>query len=487
MTRTIRDAHTRRSALAALRSHRAERLLHNGFAGQRARVLAVVRSRLRARGVRLDPADLEECYAQAWQGLYERTLAGEQIEDPAAWLAVASFRRAIDEARSRARQSARVDAAATVTAGAAERDLARELDDRARLRELFEALRLRLSKREREAASLCYLQGLSRSQAAAQMGISEARMRKLMEGRGDGDPGVTAKVGELVATVGAGEWCAQQSSLLRAYAFGVLDPDGERHALAVAHTRDCPACRARVALLRGLASVLPPLPLALAPHGGAHARVLALARRHAPCGEAQTSGRASGLGGRLSGLGGRFSGLGGRFSGLSGALPVKLAVVGGVALCGAGGAYLVARAPTSSARPSASSAAASTARASNLRGYPLLLSEHPPLRTLLAQGPFGSPLSSAGPRVLAPPRRGPSQPDRRDSSSQAAHVRRQAEASRAGAATPPASASEFSPERVRGEAPSSPPASVSLPASVSPPASGRGTGENGEFGIESGR
>ncbi len=62
-------------------------------------------------------------------------------------------------------------------------------------------MRGRLSAREREAAALCYLQGLSRSQAAARMGISEARMRKLMDGQGAGRPGVAHKVGALADTI----------------------------------------------------------------------------------------------------------------------------------------------------------------------------------------------------------------------------------------------------------------------------------------------
>ena len=130
-----------------------------------------------------------------------------------------------------------------------------------------------LSERECEAASLCYLQGLSRAEAAERMGISEARMRKLMEGAGSGRPGVARKVGDLLDTIKAGGWCEQQSSLMRAFAFGVLDPQGERHALAVAHCRECPACRAHVASLRGLASVLPlPLLPGLALGGGSPGR-----------------------------------------------------------------------------------------------------------------------------------------------------------------------------------------------------------------------
>jgi DNA-directed RNA polymerase specialized sigma24 family protein len=247
----------------ALRRYRAERLLRKEFSGLRSKVLAIVRSQLRAKGVRLDPADLEACYAQAWHGLYATVLDGEEVENPSAWLMLVTFRRAIDESRSagctgvlegedRGSFSGRLDAHAP--------DLASELDDRARLRQVFEGMRATLSKRECEAASLCYLQGLSRAQAAERMGISEARMGKLMEGTGAGRTGVASKVGGLLDTIKAGGWCEQQGSLMRAYAFGILDPEGERYALAVAHTRECPACRAHVASLRGLASVLP-LPL----------------------------------------------------------------------------------------------------------------------------------------------------------------------------------------------------------------------------------
>jgi DNA-directed RNA polymerase specialized sigma24 family protein len=238
----------------------------------RGRVLASVRARLRAAGVGLDPADLEACYSQAWHGLYTTMLDGgnAEIANPEGWLALVTYRRAIDEHRSRMRTTANAMAPAgyertrnpELDLGAPERDLAGELDDRARLRQLMEGLRGRLSPRERQAAALCYLQGCSRADAAARMGISEARMRKLMDGSRPGSPGVASKVGELLDTIRAGSYCAEQSSLMRGFAFGILDPDGERYALATAHQRECPACRAHVLSLRGLASVLPmPLPL----------------------------------------------------------------------------------------------------------------------------------------------------------------------------------------------------------------------------------
>jgi hypothetical protein len=82
-------------------------------------------------------------------------------------------------------------------------------------------------------------------------------MRKLMEGAGPGRPGVAGKVGELIETIRGGGWCEEQGSLMRGLAFGILDPEGERYQLALAHRSECPACRAYILSLRGLAAVLP--------------------------------------------------------------------------------------------------------------------------------------------------------------------------------------------------------------------------------------
>jgi DNA-directed RNA polymerase specialized sigma24 family protein len=262
-----------------VRRYRAERMLRKEFEGLRGRVMGTVRGRLRASGVSLDASDLEACYAQAWQGLYAAMLAGEEIANPTGWLALVTFRRAIEEHRSRRRgyptegvgepDGLRRGRRAGDVEEALEHDFAGELDDRIRLRQVFEGLRGRLSAREQQAAALCYLQGLTRADAAARMGISEARMRKLMEGPGPGRPGVAGKVGELVETIRGGGWCEEQGSLMRGLAFGILDPQGERYQLALAHRRACPACRAYVLSLRGLAAVLPPTSLPLAIGAGA--------------------------------------------------------------------------------------------------------------------------------------------------------------------------------------------------------------------------
>jgi RNA polymerase sigma factor (sigma-70 family) len=256
---------------ASLRRYRAERLLREEFRSLRVSVIATVRERLRACGAALDPSDLDACYAQAWQGLYAATLDGQHIVNPPGWLAVVTFRRAIDEHRAQSRAGlgdhARPELAelAARAEPSCEPDMAAQLDERRRLRQLLEGLRLALGERERHAATLCYLQGYSRREAARSLGVSEARMRKLMEGHGAGRPGVAGKVAALAGTIAAGEWCEEQGSLMRGLAYGVLDPDGERHQLALAHTSACPACRAYVASLRGLAALLPPVPTLLAP------------------------------------------------------------------------------------------------------------------------------------------------------------------------------------------------------------------------------
>lgn len=252
----------------ALIRYRAERLLRKDFSGLRPRVTARVRASLRDRGAWLDRQDLDACYSQAWAGLYARMLAGEQIDDVLAWLVLVTYRRAVDELRVRSRQDRLFEAfreLAPVPGASAQlpADFAAELDDRTRLREVLEGLKADLSPRERQAAALCYLQGLSRSQAAQRMNLSERRMTKLMDGSSE-RTGVATKVNALLEKIGAGRWCEEQGSLMRAYAFGILDPEGERHALAHAHLRECPACRMFVLSLRGLATVLPPLPLPLA-------------------------------------------------------------------------------------------------------------------------------------------------------------------------------------------------------------------------------
>jgi DNA-directed RNA polymerase specialized sigma24 family protein len=342
----------------SLRRDRAERMLRERFEGLRGEVLASVRGRLRGEGVGLDASDLDAAYAQAWQGLYMCLLEGRQIANPVGWLVLVTYRRAIDEHRAQAHafnggtlgldgSGGAGDDAAKFAGGRAGvvgatgrgvRDLAEALDDRARLRQVFEALRGRLDPREREAAALCYLQELTRAEAAARMGVSEKFMRKLMEGRGPGRQGVAAKVGALVQSIRDGGWCEEQASLMRAFAFGVLDPDGERYQLALMHSDQCSACRAYVASLRGLAAALPPVFLP----GGLAAAALA--------GEALHAGGAAGAAGAAgagAGAGAGAAGGCGAGGGAAAGVGVSVAGAGGAAGGLAGGGWLLTGGPFS--------------------------------------------------------------------------------------------------------------------------------------------
>ncbi len=238
---------------ATLRRYRAERLLSRDFDALRTSVLSIVTARLRAGGATLDRAELEGCYASAWQGLYGAALAGEQVANPRAWLALVTYRRAIEELRAPRRREEPLPEISH-----AGPDLDADLDAREELRGLLVGMRERMDLREREAAALCYLHGYSRGEAARLMGLSETRMRKLMEGS-KGRAGVSAKVAEIAESIRSGSFCAEHASLMRAFALGLLDPDGERYQLAVAHRRDCPGCRSYVVALRGAAALLPPV------------------------------------------------------------------------------------------------------------------------------------------------------------------------------------------------------------------------------------
>jgi RNA polymerase sigma factor (sigma-70 family) len=348
-----------------LRRYRADRLLRAEFERMRGSVIGGVSQRLRAVGVRLDAGDLDACYAQAWQGLYASILDGSQIDSPEAWLARVTYRRAIDEHRARGRikrvvpgrerhrrtasptrsRSGASHAALAGVAAGEQRDLAERLDDRERLRQVFEALRCRLSTRERQAATLCYLHGLTRAEAAARMGVSERRMHKLMDGRGGGDDGVAQKVSALVETIAAGRWCDEQGSLMRGFAYGVLDPAGERYRLADAHRAACPACRVYVLSLRGLAAVLPPVPsllhVLLAP--GAAAGGGAVAAGTSAASGSGGAGAAGGAGTASAGGAGTASAGGSGATALAGSTASSGSILGALSASGgAGGGWWLA-------------------------------------------------------------------------------------------------------------------------------------------------
>jgi DNA-directed RNA polymerase specialized sigma24 family protein len=225
-------------------------------------ILRTVRGKLASSGVRLDDADLDAFYNQAWHGVHTKLAEGEQVENVNGLLVTIAQRRALDEFRA-LRMESRVDAD-VLDGRRVDLDMAAQADDHVRLQRFVEGMRERLNEREREAAALCYVQDYSRGEAARAMGIKPRRMEKLMDG-------VSKKVGAFVGDIQRGEWCDAHHSMIKAYALGVLDPEGERHGLAAEHLAGCPACRRDVLRMRGIAALSPPAPLLLAALAGASA------------------------------------------------------------------------------------------------------------------------------------------------------------------------------------------------------------------------
>src|SRR5262249_43309918 len=153
------------------------------------------------------------------------------------------------------------------------------------------------------------------------------------EGQGSGRPGVAAKVGALVETIHRGAFCEQQGSLMRGLAYGILAPGGERYRLAMIHREECPACRAYVLSLRGLAAALP------VPFPGLLQWVLgsgALAATSAAAGSSAGAHAGAQAGAGLGGGTGAGAGFGGGAPGVGGAVSASGAVGAGAA----GGGWL---------------------------------------------------------------------------------------------------------------------------------------------------
>ncbi|MDA0139015.1 sigma-70 family RNA polymerase sigma factor, partial [Solirubrobacter deserti] len=241
------------------RRQRADAIVAQDYERLKPEVLSTLRGKLAARGLRLDDADLEASYNQAWHGVYTRLAAGEPIANRAGLVITIAERRALDEVR--ALHPDRRAAVDDVELPMVEPDLAERLDDHVRLGQFVEGLRERLTVREQQAAALCYVHAYTRRDAARVLGVSPRRMEKLMDG-------VSKKLGDLLGEIERGEWCDRRESLIRAYALGLLDTGGERRRLAAQHLEDCSACRYRVLRMRGLAAVTPPAAAVVAARRG---------------------------------------------------------------------------------------------------------------------------------------------------------------------------------------------------------------------------
>ena len=271
------------------------------------------------------PSDLDAAYNAAWHALYEQSRKhGKEIGNLGGWLATITYRRAIDDVRS-ARMKYRAPVAVDDSASRLgyEHDVDAEITDLQRYHQWLVSVRLRLNAREQQAVSLCVLHEHSRRDASDIMGIDIKRLDKIMVA-------ANKKLGGLLEAINRGDWCEDQRSLIKAYAFGLHEEGGERHALAVAHVMECQACAAYVRSLRGLSVAVPAPALlsgAVAASGGIVGGLSGL-----------FGGGASG-GAAAGGVGTAAAGGGGAT--LLGGLGAKTAALCVTAVCAAGGAVAV--------------------------------------------------------------------------------------------------------------------------------------------------
>jgi DNA-directed RNA polymerase specialized sigma24 family protein len=315
---------------------RFERVIAEHYESLKPEVLATVRGKLAVDSLHPDPSDLDAAYNAAWHALYEQSRRREEeVGNLGGWLAMITYRRAIDDVRrARIKYRAPVAVGEGISQLGYEHDVDTELADRQRYHQWLMSVRLRLNAREQQAVTLCVLHEHSRRDASDMMGIDIKRLDKIMVA-------ANKKLGGLLEAINRGEWCQEQRSLIKAYALGLHEEGGERHELAVAHVMECQACAAYVRSLRGLAVALP-----------------------APALLASAVGTGGGILGGLSGLfngggatvGGTGTAAGGGAALLSG-IGAKTAALCVSAVCAAGGAAIVVESAPDAKTPADSASA----------------------------------------------------------------------------------------------------------------------------------
>lgn len=304
-----------------------EATIRNEYEELRPEVIRTAAAKLSANGIRPLSSDLDYAYNAAWQALYVELAGGGTVLNRKGFLVTVTHRQALNEFRawhpSRRADEAEVDLLPE------EPDLDARIDARDQLRQFREGLQARLSDRERQAATLCYLHGLTRPEAARAMDVSPKRMEKIMDS-------ASGRIQSLIGEIQAGEFCDGMSSTIRAYAIGMLDPEGERHQLAVEHLDHCSACRRQVLMLRGFGAMTP-IPVVAALAGGVlGGGAAAVGGTGAGSGTTAGGSGAAGGGGGAGGAGSAGGGLGTVAAVGAGALAVA-AIVAAVATGTIGG------------------------------------------------------------------------------------------------------------------------------------------------------
>lgn len=296
----------------------AESYLADEYEESKAEVLRTVAAKLGAD--RLAGVDLDAAYNEAWHALYLRLEGEEEVENRKGFLVTVTYRRALSERR--AVRLERVTDAVDLAEVGVELDVDARLDAEMQLRHLMQGLRAQLDDRELQAATLTHLHGLTRPEAAAVIGIAPKRMEKLMDR-------AAKRINAVIEAVRPGALCDEFDSLVRGFAVGLLDEEGERYAIARDHLETCPACRRKVLLLRGLGAIVPPVPATLTMLAGA----AGVGAAHAGVG----AGKGAATKGILAKLGGKAAATSSKAALIGGAATAATATVAAVAVVAVSG------------------------------------------------------------------------------------------------------------------------------------------------------
>lgn len=222
------------------RAH-ADYVLARDYQPMKSLVISSVRRYLNKRNLRFDILDLEGFYNHAWVALHSKLSNGDNVHSPEGFLVLVTRRRAVDEARRMT--GIRSDDRTAVADLGEEHDFAAKVDNKTRLRHYIEGMREVLTEDEYQAMKLCLFGGLTRPEAAHQLGETRDRMEKIMDA-------AQCKLRSVTAAISDGEWCTKHSSTLQAFACGWLDEQGTKYQWAIAHLAKCTACRHFVNELR---------------------------------------------------------------------------------------------------------------------------------------------------------------------------------------------------------------------------------------------
>lgn len=271
--------------------------------------------KLGASKIRFADLDMDGFYNQAWYGLYTKLQDGQQIENRKGLLIQMTYRRAIDEYRT-LHPDRQADPVVLETLGV-DNPIEETIDQQQEFKHFVEGMRSELNQRELQAATLCYVYGMSRPEAAEQVGVRPKRMEKIMDE-------VSRKLRPVLASIKEGTWCEDRAVLINQFALGALDSESAEYREAIDHLEGCPGCRRHVMGTRGLTAVTIPSALMLFALTGA--AVGAGAAGAAAAGSSAAGGSTAGGGAAAAGTG----------AGIGGAAQIA-AVVAAVAAVAAGG------------------------------------------------------------------------------------------------------------------------------------------------------